>query len=160
LAARPLPRHWRVSVAAFLVGLTGWVVLAEPGQTAKFLAGVLGFILAWFAPRAALGAITAGWVLACLGAIPAALLLHKLGLQDASWLQLSGQQRILVWNEIAHLVLNAPVLGVGANMTYVLHPLLHEAQVPRRGLGMLFPTRTMSFCKSGLNSGLSGRYCF
>ena len=64
MAARPLPGHWRVSVAGFLVGITGWVVFAEPGQTTKlaFTAGVLSFVLARFVPRAARGVITAGWV--------------------------------------------------------------------------------------------------
>lgn len=64
--------------------------------------------------------MTVAWILVCLGAIPAALLLYKLDLQNASWLQPSGQQRILIWNEIAHLALKSPFLGVGADMTYVV----------------------------------------
>lgn len=128
LATRPLVRPWRIGVTSVLLGLTGWVVFAEPGQTTKlaFIAGTLSFILARFTLRAARGVLMAAWGLACLGAVPAALLLHKLGLQDAPWLQPSGQQRILIWNEIAHLVLQAPLLGVGANMTYVLKPPVHN----------------------------------
>jgi len=69
----------------------------------------------------------AAWIVVCLGAIPAALMLHHYALQNAEWLQVSGQERLLIWNEIAHLTLKSPLFGVGADMTYVLKPLLQEA---------------------------------
>lgn len=128
MTTRALSYAWRTSVAAFLVLMSALVVFAEPGQTAKLalIVGSLAFVLARLAPRTALSGMMFVWILVCLGAIPTALLLHKLDLQNASWLQPSGQQRILIWNEIAHLALQSPFLGVGADMTYVLKPLLHE----------------------------------
>jgi O-antigen ligase len=138
MATRPLPDPWRSSVAGFLVLMAAWVVFAEPGQTTKLalVVGSLSFILARFLRRAALIAITAAWVSTCLGAVPAAFLLHRLDLQHAHWLQLSGQLRVFIWNDIAHLFLGAPLLGVGADMTYVLKPVLHELPTTVPALGV------------------------
>ena len=67
------------------------------------------------------------WATVCLGIVPLVLLARHFELQDADWLPLSAQLRIVMWNKIALLVPEAPVLGVGADMTYVIRPLLTEA---------------------------------
>jgi hypothetical protein len=162
MATRPLAHPWRTAVTGLLVGLTSWVVFAEPGQTTKlaFLAGSLSFILAHSAPRTARAVLTAAWGSACLGVVPAALLLHKLGVQDASWLQPSGQQRILIWNEIAHLVLRAPFLGVGANMTYVLKPPVHDVASALAGAGYAIPHPHNVYLQVWFELGLIGALLF
>ena len=79
MAIGPLAHPWRAGISVVLVVVASWVVFAEPGQTTKlaFTAGALSFLLAWFMPRAARIVLTAAWTLACLGIVPAALLLAQ-----------------------------------------------------------------------------------
>jgi O-antigen ligase len=72
-----------------------------------------------------------GWVLACIGVLPAALLAHRFDLHNATWLEPSTRHRIIIWNFTAEQVLKRPLLGIGARSTYVLGPRLEKMGVPR-----------------------------
>jgi O-antigen ligase len=129
MAARPLPaRIWRPCVYSALLGLSAVAILGATSETGKlaFAVGVLAFAMAHFSTRLAHYTIAAVWLVACLAVVPLARLARQFDLQDASWVQLTGQIRLSIWNEIAQLVPKAPILGVGADMTYVIRPRMHE----------------------------------
>jgi O-antigen ligase len=120
--------HWRKVVIVLLVLMSVAAVMLATSETAKLalIAGVIAFGLAHLSTRVTRYLLSGAWVLACLGVVPASHLAYALDLQNAEWLQLSGQLRITLWNEIAGLVPKAPVLGVGADMTYYLNPVMRD----------------------------------
>jgi O-antigen ligase len=78
--------------------------------------------------------ITAVWLMLCLAVVPLAIMAHRIDMQDAGWLEESARQRVIIWNYTAEKTLDAPILGVGANMTYLIGPeleLLKPSSVPR-----------------------------
>jgi hypothetical protein len=129
MAAALLPaRTWRPVVSVLLLLLGTVAVLLATSETAKLalLAGIVAFAMARYSARLARHALSGAWIAACLGVVPAVLLIRRLDLQNADWLQLSAQLRVTLWNEIALLVPRAPILGVGADMTYVIRPSMQE----------------------------------
>jgi O-Antigen ligase len=122
-------QSWRRLVGTGLVCLSLLAVFGATSETAKLAlaAGAATFALARYAAPVARYAVPIAWIGACLAVIPIVLLLRHLEWQDASWLQLSAQMRIVSWNEIAHRVADAPWLGVGADMTYFIEPRVNEA---------------------------------
>jgi O-antigen ligase len=122
---------WRRLVCTGLVVLAAAAIIIGTSATAKIalLLGALVFALARHFARAAQVTLSLAWIAACLGVVPAVLLARALDLQNAGWLQMSARIRITIWNEIARLVANAPIFGVGADMTYVAGPPLHEIPV-------------------------------
>ena len=121
-----LARRWAMLVSGLTVALTGAVVMLAWHETSKLtlVAGAAAFLGALVAPRPTGRVLMIGWVTVCLAMLPAALLAHRLGLHEASWIQLSAGHRIIIWNHTAEQVLKAPLSGVGARTTYVLGPLL------------------------------------
>jgi len=130
-----------VAIPTVVVGSA--VVLLSEHETSKlaFFCGLAVFACAQLVPRLTVRALAAGWVIACLAMLPAALLAHRLDLQAASWLQASARHRIIIWNYTAEQVLYAPWLGIGARSTYVLGPLLEEKGLVQPEEGM---RRTLS----------------
>jgi len=118
--------------AAVLVTLAGVVVMLSPHETSKLalLVGLAAFgcAFAWPLFTARLAAIA--WVFACLAVLPAALLAHRLDLQNASWLQHTAQMRIIIWNSTAEAALQNPLLGIGAHMTYARGSELGNSSEP------------------------------
>lgn len=106
-----------------LIALASVVVMLSPHETSKLalLAGLVIFGCAFVRPRSTSRLVTIGWVSACLMVVPAALVAHRHGLHNASWLQKSAQQRIEIWHATAEDVFRAPFLGIGAHSTYVQH---------------------------------------
>jgi hypothetical protein len=142
MAAAVLPaRIWRASVSVLLLLLSAVAVLLATSETAKLalLAGIVAFAMARCSMRVARYALSCAWIAACLGVVPAVLLARRFDLQNADWLQLSAQLRITLWNEIALLVPRAPLLGVGADMTYVLRPNMHEIPTAAPSIFMGIP---------------------
>ena len=82
--------------------------------------GALIFALAWISRVWASRLLTTGWVLACVAVIPLALLAGRGHLDKVPWLHHSLQHRFIIWNYTAEETLKAPILGIGAYMTYVL----------------------------------------
>ena len=143
MAARgTLRRRYSLIVAGLLVLLAGFVILMTNHETSKlaFVAALAAFVGACLSARLVGHIVAIGWVIACLAVLPSALVLHRLDLHNAAWLQHSAQHRIIIWNHTAEQVLEAPLLGVGARTTYVLGPQL-ENRVTQPG--EVFP-RTLS----------------
>jgi hypothetical protein len=122
-------RAWRAGVIVLLLVMSLAAVMLATSETAKLalVAGLIAFALARLFAPAARYALSGAWIVGCLGVVPAVYLARQYGLQDADWLQLSAQLRITLWNEIAHLVPQAPLFGVGADMTYFIRPVMQEA---------------------------------
>ena len=115
-----------------IIVLAGVVVMLSPHETSKlaFVTGLAGFgcAVAWPLFTARIAAI--GWVCACIVVLPAALLAHRLDLQNAPWLQSTAQTRIVIWSSTAKEALKSPLLGIGANMTYVQGPEMASSPTP------------------------------
>lgn len=122
-------RTWRLVLCTALLLLSVAAVFLATSEAAKLaiLAGALAFAMARYATRLAHYALSFSWIVACIAVVPAALLARQLELQAADWLPLSAQLRIVIWNEIAQIVPHAPIFGVGADMTYFIRPMMHEA---------------------------------
>jgi O-antigen ligase len=111
-----------------LVVLGTVAVLIGTSATAKvaLVAGVISFALACYSTRLAQITLSLLWSGACLAVVPIVIAARALGLQNAEWLHLSARIRITVWNDVAHLVAKAPLLGVGADMTNTIQPPMNE----------------------------------
>lgn len=72
------------------------------------------------------------WVGASLAFLPAALLAHRLDLHHSRWLGYTARHRVIIWNFTAEKSLQRPLLGVGANMTYVLGPEIERRKSPHQ----------------------------
>ena len=112
------------AVATAIYALSVLVIFLSPHETSKVavVAGSLMFAVAYFWRAWGYRTITAGWVLACLCVVPAALMAHKLDLHNAPWLQRSAQHRIVIWNFTAQQIVKAPILGAGIFTTYMKGP--------------------------------------
>jgi O-antigen ligase len=126
-----LRRRSGLAVAAFTVLLAGAVIMLSRHESSKlaFIAALVAFAGALVAVRPTGRLIATGWVFACLGVLPSALILHRLDLHNAEWLPGSARHRIIIWNYTAQQVLKAPWLGVGARTTYVMGPRLDQQPV-------------------------------
>ena len=130
MAAATIASHrLRITVKLALLALSFAAVTLSTSQTSKvaLIAGFVAYVVARFSAPVARWGLSLAWALACLGMVPAVLLLRQLELHNATALQLSGQLRILIWSRIAQLVPAAPLGGVGADMTYYIRPPMLEA---------------------------------
>jgi hypothetical protein len=128
-------RPWNTRIALGIFALTVPTVFLSPQETSKvaILAALLAFGLAWCTRRWAARLIGAMWVAVCLAVVPAALLAHRMDLHNAPWMQPSAQHRIIIWNYTAENVLKAPILGIGAYMTYLTGLERSADAVPETG---------------------------
>jgi hypothetical protein len=126
-----MARRWGKWGSVPLVIFAGTVVLLSTHGTSKsaYVAGLVAFGCALIALRLTARLVAIGWVCACLAVLPAALAAHRLNLHNAAWLQPSARHRMIIWNYTAEQVLKAPLLGIGADMTYVLGPRLEPGIV-------------------------------
>ena len=118
-----------------LVLLTVTVVMMSSHESSKLALVVsLGaFGLAHVSRRWVARLVMLAWVFACLAVVPAVLLAHRLDLHNASYLQQSARQRLVIWNFTAEKMLDSPWMGTGANMTYVLGPAIERETSPVPG---------------------------
>lgn len=117
-------RRFAVPLSTLLVLVAGIVVMTARHETSKgvFALGLAIFFATHMAPKISGRLVSMGWVLVCLGMLPAALLAHRFELQKAPWIQDSAQHRIIIWNYTAEQVLHTPLFGRGARTTYFLGP--------------------------------------
>jgi O-antigen ligase len=66
------------------------------------------------------------WVVSCLAIVPVALLPYQFDLNNASWVNVYDQHRVLIWKHTADQILQTPIFGRGADMSYVLFPIINE----------------------------------
>ncbi len=133
MAARgTLSRRSGLIVAWLTIVLAGTVIMLTNHESSKlaFLAALATFGGACLGARLMGRVVATGWVIVCLAVLPSALILHRLDLHNASWLQHSARHRIIIWNYTAEQILKAPLLGVGARTTYVLGPQMPVATEP------------------------------
>ncbi len=134
-------KSWRALGAAFFAALAITVVMMSWHESSK-LALLVGLVVFGLAKLSLplVGRFSAiAWVVLCLAMPPAALIADRLDLHHAPWIQATARHRIIIWNYTAEKMLGAPLLGVGANMTYVLGPEL-EADMPEHAEGTLVET--------------------
>lgn len=125
-------RPWcRIAAGALLV-LTAVTVMSSNHASSKLalVTGIVVFALAWLSLRWTKRAVIVAWLMLCLAVVPLALLAHRIDMQDAGWLEDSAKHRIIIWNYTAEKTLDAPILGVGANMTYLIGPELERHRPP------------------------------
>ncbi len=154
-------KPWQSMSAVLVVLLTAAVVLLSQHESSKLalIVGLVAFAGALASLRWVRRAVAVGWILACLAVAPAALLAHRVGLQDAAWLQASARHRINIWNFTAEKMLEQPFVGIGANMTYVLGPEI-EDEMPNFGSDPLQKTLSIHshsiFMQTWLELGVVG----
>lgn len=115
---------WRRYAPTALGVLASTVILTSSHGASKaaLLVSLPVALIAWRSASSAHRLVQGAWLLACLGAVPLAVLLPALDLQHASWVPYSFQHRIVIWGETAAQFVRSPILGIGADMTYVLGP--------------------------------------
>lgn len=130
MATSTLPAHvWRPVITIGLTILSAAAVLFATSETSKLalIASMLMFLAAYRSTRLAQTALTVAWTVSCLAVVPLSMLTKHFELQNAPWLQMSAKLRITIWNEVALRVLEAPIFGRGADMTYFIRPPMREA---------------------------------
>ena len=105
-------------------------VFGSGSETAK-LALIIGAVVmgsAWLSTKWATYAVMAGWCMACMLVVPMALAAHDHAQRQTEWLgALSGASpkvRINIAYEYAKRYKETPLLGRGANASYVIGPLI------------------------------------
>jgi O-antigen ligase len=134
-------RIWRGCICVLLLLLSAVAVLLATSESAKLalLAGIVAFVMARTCARIARYVLSCAWIAACLAVVPVVLLARLIDLQNVDWLPKSAQIRVTLWNEIALLVARAPILGVGADMTYVIRPRMQETPLAAPSIFMGLP---------------------
>lgn len=123
----------RRRVVTLLLGALAIAVVMLSVHTTSKIAIVLGLLTYGFACKArqfTFYALATAWVLGFLVVVPAAHLMYRLDLHNASWLKASGQHRIILWKNTAEQIRKAPIAGVGADMNYVLGPAIDKTLPP------------------------------
>ena len=134
-----LAAPWRNIASVLLIASTALAVYAAGSELAKIaltiflVTGVLAFASTVWTLRL----LVVGWLAACLLMIPLVIGLHQLAphrnaaigdaLRDSS-----PEQRLTMWRDYATWSLERPLLGHGANHTYVWNRQINEA-VPSAG---------------------------
>lgn len=143
LAARSVLAGKAVLVAhAALLLAVVVAVFGSGSETAKLalVAGTVVMALAWLSFRWASYAVMAGWGVACLLVVPLVIVAHDYGQRQTQWLDkgvLSGASprvRINIAYEYATRIKDAPVLGRGANASYVVGPQIDASRDPATAL--------------------------
>ncbi len=126
-----LAKRWSNLAAFSVAALASVVVIISPHATSKIalVCGAAAFVGALYSVKLIGRLAVIGWIFACIAVLPAALLAHRLNVHNISWLERTARERIVIWNHTAQQTLNAPILGRGADMTYVLGPMLDPTTV-------------------------------
>lgn len=114
-----------------VVGLAYW----SEHETSKvtIVASIATLVLSWRAILPIGKFLVLVWSMAVLAMPPVALALHRWQLQDATWLQRTGQARVAIWSYTAEQIPKAPLLGRGANSTRTNHVAAPPVLTPPSG---------------------------
>jgi O-antigen ligase len=123
-----------MALGVFTAAIASAVVLLGQHETSKLalVVSIAAFALAHISARATGRLVVACWIFACLAILPVALILHRLDVHEASWLQFSARHRIVIWNATAERVLQSPWFGTGARTTYEVGPQLEKNNKQRK----------------------------
>lgn len=105
--------------ATVLFVWTAGLVFVSDSETAKlaFVVGAICFVVSQKMIALARWCTTLAWAIVTLLIIPLVLLFGTPGSVYVKSLPASAQDRILIWDHTASRIKEAPILGVGANMT-------------------------------------------
>ncbi len=124
----------KISSVAFVVLATVAALLSRhESSMISLVAGMAIFALGCMSRPWTARLLGAAWVIACLAVLPIALLAGRGHLDKVPWLHHSLQHRFVIWNYTAEETLKAPVLGIGAYMTYVIGPERNKTAVKAPG---------------------------
>lgn len=129
------------ALAFAAVGIATILTVHETSKVAFLLAAVT-FALAYLWPRIARWGVATGFVALTVAIIPLSIYAHQsLQLDKSQHLQLSAQERVIIWGNLAERVSEAPILGVGVRSTYTMN-LEYQASLPpnSRSSTTVFPS--------------------
>lgn len=84
------------------------------------LCAAMFFGLSWRWPNGAIRAVAAGFIAACLAAVPLVREVYREGWHLSTAIPVNGRARLIIWDATAAKVKEHPILGVGANSTKFL----------------------------------------
>lgn len=114
------PNRFRRAIGlAVIIAGAGIILVFGTHQSSSIaiLGGLIVYGLAWVNLNLLRAAVTGGWAVAVLLAVPLALMAFQANFQNSDLLFKSARHRIVIWGTTAEEVLRAPVLGVGADAT-------------------------------------------
>lgn len=79
------------------------------------ICGGLAFLLAVWAPGRAVRTLQALLIVATIAAIPLSMVPKALGWEKSKLIPFSFQERVVIWNDLAHMALQTPLHGIGIN---------------------------------------------
>ena len=136
-----LRRPYNLVLAVSLFALSVITIVISPHETSKVavVVGIALFALANVSGNWAMRILSVLWVGACLLILPFVFLVDDLRLHETSkWFDRHAKSRVGIWSLTAEKTLDAPILGVGARMTYKLGPefmeTASEAQLIKNGV--------------------------
>lgn len=128
----PWPRWGRwLGSAAFVVLV---LVCEKSGSATALLALVAGavlFIFALYSAHWARRLLQVGFLILIVGAVPLAMVPRALKLDESALLPFSFRERVIIWDDLASLSLNSPILGIGAK-SIKFWPALPSHKVVRK----------------------------
>jgi O-antigen ligase len=111
----PRALRWPASVLMILSACA--VIFGSVHETSMIaiVAGVVMFGAALLSRRLSSWLLRFAWLIATLWVIPVVMTMHSFDLHHSKYVPRTGQARIIIWDTTAERVLQAPLLGIGAN---------------------------------------------
>lgn len=113
---------WKTVTAIVVLTAAAASLFCSINESAKLalVAGLLFYAMAKISSKFAVIALAAAWVMSTLFVIPAVYVADSAGLQDKSWVQHSGRERLKIWKANSDSVWHSPIFGIGARSTQYL----------------------------------------
>lgn len=110
---------WGQTLGLLAALVVGAVCLKSNSATAlvSMTAGVVFFSLALWSRHASVRLLQFAFLLAALAAVPLAMLPKTLALDTHPRMPFSFKERVIIWDDLATLSLESPVIGIGATST-------------------------------------------
>ncbi|MDX2259337.1 MAG: O-antigen ligase family protein [Hyphomicrobiaceae bacterium] len=128
----------RGRIVTGLVAAGALVILAEGSHQSSQLAialSALVFAAAKLAPEVTWRGLAALWIAATLLVVPAVHVAFKARLHEAPWLFHSAKHRVVIWGFAAEEIMEAPLIGVGADATRKAMKVAATEEGEREDLG-------------------------
>lgn len=112
------PNPWSKNGLGLVVMLFTVGICVTSGSSTALLmliCGGLAFLFAVWAPDRTIRTLQALLIIATMAAIPLSMLPKAFGLEKSKLIPFSYQERVVIWNDLAHKALETPLLGIGIN---------------------------------------------